>query len=94
MRTSARPRLPDGDCVFISDRWDRITKRAAGPTEHGLSAGVRRLHVCDTSCPFVTSCSGSIPMASNAFYSAAAICRSMYGMALSFAFMLDHYVAS
>ena len=21
MRTSARPRLPDGDCVFISDGW-------------------------------------------------------------------------
>ncbi len=56
------PRLPDGDCVFISDRWDRITKRTAGPAEHGLSAGVRRLHACDTACPFVTSCGANEPI--------------------------------
>ena len=29
MRTSARPRLPDGDCVFISDV--RIVARADAP---------------------------------------------------------------
>ena len=29
MRTSARPRLPDGDCVFISD--GRIVARADAP---------------------------------------------------------------
>ena len=38
MRTPARPRLPDGDCVFISDV--RIVARTGAP---GIAAGVARL---------------------------------------------------
>lgn len=38
MRTPARPRLPDGDCVFISDV--RIVARANAP---GIAAGMARL---------------------------------------------------
>ena len=38
MRITARPRLPDGDCVFISDV--RIVARAGAP---GIAAGVARL---------------------------------------------------
>ena len=37
MRTSARPRLPDGDCVFISDA--RIVARADAP---GIAADMAR----------------------------------------------------
>ena len=37
MRTSARPRLPDGDCVFISD--GRIVARADAP---GIAADMAR----------------------------------------------------
>ena len=40
MRTSARPRLPDGDCVFISGA--RIVARAGAP---GIAAGVARLGI-------------------------------------------------
>ena len=38
MRTPARPRLPDGDCVFISD--GRIVARVNAP---GIAAGMARL---------------------------------------------------
>ena len=38
MRSPARPRLPDGDCVFISDV--RIVARTGAP---GIAAGVARL---------------------------------------------------
>ena len=38
MRTSARPRLPDGDCVFISGGW--IVARANAP---GIAAGMALL---------------------------------------------------
>ena len=47
MRTPARPRLPDGDCVFISD--GRIVARADAPfiaadmTWHGLTPPRRAL---------------------------------------------------
>ena len=37
MRTPARPRLPDGDCVFISD--GRIVARANAP---GIAADMAR----------------------------------------------------
>ena len=37
MRTPARPRLPDGDCVFISGA--RIVARAGAPD---IAAGVAR----------------------------------------------------
>ena len=37
MRTPARPRLPDGDCVFISD--GRIVARADAP---GIAADMAR----------------------------------------------------
>ena len=37
MRTPARPRLPDGDCVFISDA--RILARANAP---GIAADMAR----------------------------------------------------
>lgn len=37
MRTPARPRLPDGDCVFISDV--RIVARVNAP---GIAAGLVR----------------------------------------------------
>lgn len=37
MRTSARPRLPDGDCVFISGGW--IVARANAP---GIAADMAR----------------------------------------------------
>ena len=47
MRTSARPRLPDGDCVFISDA--RIAARADAPRHrrwHGAT-GIRfSTHPC------------------------------------------------
>ena len=38
MRTSARPRLPDGDCVFISGGW--IVARANAP---GIAADMALL---------------------------------------------------
>lgn len=38
MRTPARPRLPDGDCVFISDV--RIVARVNAP---GIAADMARL---------------------------------------------------
>ena len=43
MRTPARPRLPDGDCVFISDA--RIVARAAfAGAPRGLERCVRFGH--------------------------------------------------
>ena len=40
MRTPARPRLPDGDCVFISDV--RIVARVNAP---GIAADMARLGI-------------------------------------------------
>ena len=46
MRTPARPRLPDGDCVFISGA--RIVARAGAP---GIAAGVARLRIASRRIP-------------------------------------------
>ena len=47
MRTSARPRLPDGDCVFISG--DRIVARADAPRHRcwrGATGNRSSMHPC------------------------------------------------
>ena len=47
MRTPARPRLPDGDCVFISDV--RIVARADAPRHrcrHGATGIRSSTHPC------------------------------------------------
>lgn len=46
MRTSARPRLPDGDCVFISD--GRIVARVNAP---GIAADMARLGIAPRCVP-------------------------------------------
>lgn len=46
MRTSARPRLPDGDCVFISDV--RIVARVNAP---GIAADMARLGIAPRCVP-------------------------------------------
>ena len=46
MRTSARPRLPDGDCVFISGGW--IVACAGAP---GIAASVARLGIAPRCIP-------------------------------------------
>lgn len=46
MRSPARPRLPDGDCVFISDV--RIVARVNAP---GIAAGMVRLRFAPRRIP-------------------------------------------
>lgn len=46
MRTPARPRLPDGDCVFISDA--RIVARVNAP---GIAADMARLGIAPRCIP-------------------------------------------
>lgn len=46
MRTSARPRLPDGDCVFISDV--RIVACVNAP---GIAADMARLGIAPRCIP-------------------------------------------
>lgn len=46
MRTPARPRLPDGDCVFISGA--RIVARVNAP---GIAAGMVRLRFAPRRTP-------------------------------------------